>query len=63
MAETAHQTLLGVAEYAARVLKETDGLWPPASRATEARRGLQHIEAECRRVHAAVTTSDEETRR
>lgn len=53
-----HETLLGVAVYAARILKGTDGMWPPAARATECRRALQHIEAECRRVHAAVTTDE-----
>jgi hypothetical protein len=55
----AEQALLGVAEYAARVLTETDGMWPPAARATACREGLQHIEAECRRVHVAVTAIEE----
>ncbi len=58
----ARATLLGVAEYAARVMKEADGCWPPAARAPELWRGLQHIEAECRSAHAAVTANDEETR-
>jgi hypothetical protein len=58
-ASTAAETLLGVAAFAARVLTETDGMWPPAARAAECRRGLQHIEAECRRVHAAVTANEE----
>lgn len=55
----ADQALYGVAVYAARVLTETDGLWPPAARATECRTGLQHIEAECRRVHETVTEIEE----
>ncbi len=55
----ARQTFLGVAEYAARVLTETDGMWPPAARATACRDGLQHIEAECRSAHAAVTAIEE----
>lgn len=53
------ETLIGVAAFAARVLSETDGQWPPAARAAETRRGLQHIEAECRRVYAAVTSNEE----
>jgi hypothetical protein len=52
----ARATLIAMAEYAARVRKETDGFWPPAARATALWRGLEHIEAECRRAHAAVTT-------
>jgi hypothetical protein len=55
----ARAALLGVAVYAARVLTDTDGLWPPAARATACRRGLEHIEGECRRVHAAVTEGDD----
>lgn len=57
--QQARETLIGVATFAARVLTETDGLWPPAARAAETRRGLQHIEAECRRVHAATTSHEE----
>lgn len=56
--ERPEETLLGLAAYAARVVDGTDGLWPPAARATERGRALQHIEAECRRVHAAVTTDE-----
>ncbi len=62
MSAMERETLLGVAAYAARVLRDTDGMWPPAARATECRRGLEHIEAECTRVHSAVTANDEETR-
>lgn len=60
--QVAHETLLGVAVYAARVLKETDGTWPPAARATACRHGLENIEAECRRVHAAITTDEGDRR-
>lgn len=56
--ESPEETLLGLAAYAARVVDTTDGIWPPAVRATERGRALQHIEAECRRVHAAVTTDE-----
>lgn len=60
--QVAHETLLGVAVYAARILKETDGMWPPAARAAACRQGLENIEAECRRVHAAITTDEGDRR-
>lgn len=55
---TLETTLVGLAAYARRVLEGTDGLWPPAARATECRRALENIEAECRRAHAAATTEE-----
>lgn len=58
-APAATETLLGVAAFSARVLSDTDGMWPPAARAAECRRALALIEAECRSVHAVVTANEE----
>lgn len=55
--DAARATLLAVAAHAARVLLETDGMWPPAARASACRRALEQIEAECRRVHAAASSN------
>jgi hypothetical protein len=59
VADGAHVALLAVAAYAARTLHDTDGMWPPAARATQCRRALEHIQAECRQAHAAATANDE----
>lgn len=50
--------LLVLAAYAERVLVQTDGMWPPHARATEARKGLRTIAAECRREASAATTKE-----
>jgi hypothetical protein len=53
--------LQAIAAYAESVLVATDGMWPPAARATACREGLLNIAAECRRESAATTTDEETT--
>jgi hypothetical protein len=59
MTETEMQaTLVAVAAYAGRVLEETRHMRSPEADGRRMRHALRTIQAECARVHAALTTQE-----